>query len=91
MRPLTGGAFNPARSLGPALAGGGWTAHWLYWVAPIAGMVAAMHVYEGLRPASAVVVATDVPFGVDAREPAVRESLFLSLKHQYILIRRRRR
>jgi aquaporin Z len=35
--PLTGGSFNPARSLGPALAGGIWTAHWLYWAAPILG------------------------------------------------------
>ncbi len=47
--PLTGGSFNPARSLGPALVGGIWTAHWLYWVAPIVGMVAAMHTYELLR------------------------------------------
>jgi MIP family channel proteins len=35
--PLTGGSFNPARSLGPALIGGIWTAHWLYWAAPILG------------------------------------------------------
>jgi aquaporin NIP len=27
--PLTGGSFNPARSLGPAVAGNVWTAHWL--------------------------------------------------------------
>lgn len=40
--PLTGGSFNPARSLGPAVAGGGWIAHWLYWVAPTLGMVAGM-------------------------------------------------
>lgn len=50
--PLTGGSFNPARSLGPALASGNWTAHWLYWLAPIVGMVLAMHFYEQLRPAS---------------------------------------
>ncbi|HKV98845.1 MAG TPA: aquaporin [Vicinamibacterales bacterium] len=47
--PLTGGSFNPARTLGPALVGGIWTAHWLYWVAPIIGMVVAMHTYELLR------------------------------------------
>ena len=63
--PLTGGSFNPARSLGPALAGGGWTAHWIYWAAPIAGMIVAMHVYERLRPASAPSVPRDVPLGVD--------------------------
>jgi MIP family channel proteins len=47
--PLTGGSFNPARSLGPALAGGGWTSHWLYWAAPMTGMIVAMHLYELLR------------------------------------------
>ena len=44
--PLTGGSFNPARSLGPALVGGVWTAHWLYWIAPILGMIVAMHLYR---------------------------------------------
>jgi MIP family channel proteins len=63
--PLTGGSFNPARSLGPALAGGGWAAHWLYWAAPILGMIVAMRVYELLRPAAAVIVPQDVPFGVE--------------------------
>ena len=47
--PLTGGSFNPARTLGPALVGGTWTAHWLYWVAPVAGMVAGMRLYDMLR------------------------------------------
>ncbi len=51
--PLTGGSFNPARTLGPAVAGGVWTAHWLYWLAPVVGIVAAMHLYEALRGASA--------------------------------------
>src|SRR5688500_9951212 len=63
--PLTGGSFNPARSLGPAVAGGGWTTHWIYWVAPIAGMVIAMHAYELLRPASAPMVPRAVPLGVE--------------------------
>jgi MIP family channel proteins len=47
--PLTGGSFNPARSLGPALVANEWTSHWLYWLAPIAGMVLAMHLYERVR------------------------------------------
>ena len=47
--PLTGGSFNPARSFGPAVIGNVWSAHWLYWAAPIVGMIAAMHAYEFLR------------------------------------------
>lgn len=47
--PLTGGSFNPARSLGPALVSGVWTAHWLYWLAPISGMIVSMRVYVFLR------------------------------------------
>lgn len=61
--PLTGGSFNPARSLGPAAAGGGWVAHWLYWVAPMLGMVAGMRAYEWLRPAAAS-SPTRVPQGI---------------------------
>lgn len=60
--PLTGGSFNPARSLGPAIVGAVWTAHWLYWAAPIVGMVIGMRLYERLRDAAPVevVVATGV-------------------------------
>jgi len=47
--PLTGGSFNPARTLGPALVGGVWTAHWLYWIAPIAGAAIGMRLYDVLR------------------------------------------
>ena len=47
--PLTGGSFNPARTLGPAVVGDVWTAHWLYWVAPILGMLAGMAGYNVLR------------------------------------------
>jgi aquaporin NIP len=49
--PLTGGSFNPARSLGPAVVSGVWSAQWLYWIAPIAGMVLAMRLYGCLQPA----------------------------------------
>lgn len=50
---LTGGSFSPARTLGPVVVGGLWTAHWLYWFAPIIGMVAAMYLYEPLRETNA--------------------------------------
>jgi aquaporin Z len=44
--PFTGGSFNPARTFGPALVTGTWTAHWLYWVAPTMGMVLGMQLYS---------------------------------------------
>jgi MIP family channel proteins len=51
--PITGASMNPARSLGPALAGGLWREHWIYWLAPITGMIVAARVYEFLRSATA--------------------------------------
>lgn len=44
--PLTGGSFNPARSFGPALVTGTWRAHWLYWVAPVLGMIVGLKAYD---------------------------------------------
>lgn len=35
--PLTGGAINPARVFGPALAANFWKAHYVYWLGPMVG------------------------------------------------------
>jgi aquaporin Z len=47
--PITGASMNPARSFGPAMVGGLWQTHWIYWLAPITGMMAAARAYELLR------------------------------------------
>jgi aquaporin Z len=48
--PVTATSVNPARSTGPALFVGGWALSqlWLFWVAPIAGALAAGWLYKGL-------------------------------------------
>ncbi|HZK80329.1 MAG TPA: MIP family channel protein [Humisphaera sp.] len=46
--PFTGSSLNPARSFGPALASGHWDGHWIYWVGPIVGAVAAALLYQTL-------------------------------------------
>ena len=44
--PLTGGAMNPARTFGPALAVSFWNAHYVYWIGPLIGGAAAGWVYS---------------------------------------------
>jgi MIP family channel proteins len=44
--PLTGGAANPARALGPAIASGTYQTLWVYWVGPIIGALLAGFVYQ---------------------------------------------
>lgn len=46
--PLTGGALNPARAFGPAVATGHWTNFYVYWVGPLVGAAAAALLYDNL-------------------------------------------
>jgi MIP family channel proteins len=61
--PLTGASMNPARSLGPAVVGRVWQAHWIYWLAPVSGMLVAARLYEFLRGAEAPSQAHAEPLG----------------------------
>jgi MIP family channel proteins len=44
--PLTGGAINPARVFGPALAVSNWTSQYVYWLGPMIGGALAGLVYK---------------------------------------------
>lgn len=46
--PATGASLNPSRSFGPALIGGYWDIHWVYWAGPIIGATFAALVWSVL-------------------------------------------
>jgi MIP family channel proteins len=46
--PFTGGALNPARAFGPALAATHWANHGVFWVGPLAGGFAAALLYDSI-------------------------------------------
>lgn len=43
--------MNPARSFGPALLSGTWTAHWAYWAGPLTGAALGALLYRYVRAA----------------------------------------
>jgi aquaporin Z len=49
--PLSGMSMNPARTVGSALPARVWTAVWIYFVAPVAAMLSAGHLYRHFRGA----------------------------------------
>lgn len=46
--PVTGGAVNPVRALGPMIVAGQFTALWVYLLAPVVGGVLAALLYDRL-------------------------------------------
>lgn len=68
--PVSGGSFNPARSLAPALLTGIWEGHALYWVAPLLGAAVAG---LGTRLAARAGEARLPAAGAPARRPSRAE------------------
>jgi aquaporin Z len=52
--PLSGMSMNPARTLASAVPGGVWTALWVYFTAPLAGMLLAAEAHVRLRGRASV-------------------------------------
>lgn len=49
--PISGGSFNPARSLAPAIVSGNITSLWIYLIAPTLGAILAMLVWKSFNNA----------------------------------------
>lgn len=55
--PLSGMSMNPARTLGSAFSAHTWDTLWIYFTAPLIGMLAAAQVYVKMKSAAAVACA----------------------------------
>lgn len=55
--PLSGMSINPARTVASALPSGIWTAAWVYFVAPIGGMLVAVEMHRVMRKGGRVACA----------------------------------
>jgi aquaporin Z len=44
--PISGTSTNPARTLGPSVISGNWSAWWIYWIGPVIGALAAAAIYN---------------------------------------------
>ena len=55
--PLSGMSINPARTVASALPSGIWTAAWIYFIAPIGGMLLAVELYRALSKGTQVACA----------------------------------
>nr|CAG4640694.1 EOG090X02IK [Eulimnadia texana] len=67
---FTGGGLNPARSFGPAVVKNFWNNHWVYWVGPMAGAVAAAFIYQGIfRSGTSDILGTKLCWGYEADCP----------------------
>lgn len=47
--PISGGSYNPARTLAPAVFSGNYTSIWLYMVAPVLGAICAVFTWDALK------------------------------------------
>jgi aquaporin Z len=55
--PVSGMSLNPARTLGPAVFGSTFEALWIYFAAPLAGMLLAAELFRARRGLAAILCA----------------------------------
>nr|AFP49894.1 aquaporin 2a [Glossina morsitans morsitans] len=70
----TGASMNPARTVGTAFATNNWDSHWVYWVGPVLGGIAAALIYTQIleKPAAKVSEVSD-KYGTHADEREMRK------------------